>query len=58
MWREEENGSMSERKICPFMSDPRGVVLCQGKNCAAACPARPGDGTFWYCRLISGGNPR
>jgi hypothetical protein len=54
MWREGEDGSMSERKVCPFMSDPRRIVLCQGKNCAAACPVRSGDGSLWTCGLVDG----
>ncbi|MGF3496202.1 MAG: hypothetical protein ACQXXC_01085 [Methanolinea tarda] len=45
---------MSERKVCPFMSDPRRIVLCQGKNCAAACPVRSGDGSLWTCGLVDG----
>ncbi len=52
MWREEADGGMSERKVCPFMSDPRRIVLCQGKTCAAACPVRSGDGTLWRCGLV------
>jgi hypothetical protein len=45
---------MAERKVCPLMSDPRRVVLCQGKNCAAACPVPATGGTLWYCGLVEG----
>jgi hypothetical protein len=54
MWTEKEDGRMSVRKICPIMSDARGMILCQGRNCAAASRHRPGDDTSWYCRLIDG----
>jgi len=54
MWRENEGGTMSERKICPLMSDSRRVVLCQGKNCAAAYPRTFMGETLWYCELIEG----
>lgn len=43
---------MTERKVCPFMSDPRRVVFCQGKACAAACPVPATGGSFWYCGLV------
>jgi len=51
-WTEEPDGRMSRRAICPAMSDSRGIVLCQGKNCAAAYPIREGEKTTWACRLI------
>ncbi len=52
MWREGEDGTMSERKICPLMSDAKGVVFCQGKNCTAAFPVRPGEESLWFCGLV------
>jgi len=52
MWREGGDGTMSERKVCPLMSGPRGVVRCQGKNCAAAHPVRLEEGTLWFCGLV------
>jgi len=36
------------------MSDSRRVVLCQGKNCAAAYPRTLMGETLWYCELIEG----
>jgi len=54
MWCETEGGTMSDRKICPLMSDSRGVVLCQGKNCAAAYPRTLMGETLWYCEMIEG----
>ncbi|KUG14721.1 hypothetical protein ASZ90_015644 [hydrocarbon metagenome] len=58
MWREQADGRMAEQKICPFMSGPRSMILCQGKNCAAAYPRRLMGGTFWFCELIEGHPPR
>lgn len=57
MWREQEDGTMIERKICPVMSDSRGMVLCQGRNCAAAYSRELMAGTFWCCRIIEGYPP-
>jgi hypothetical protein len=57
MWREQENGHMTDRKICPIMSEPRGIVLCQGKNCAAAYPRNLKGEVFWFCELIEGHPP-
>ena len=54
MWREQEDGHMTDRKICPIMSRAQGVVLCQGKNCAAAYPRRLRGETFWFCEIIEG----
>jgi hypothetical protein len=58
MWREQENGHMTDRKICPIMSEPRGIVLCQGKNCAAAYPRNLKGEVFWFCELIEGHPPQ
>ena len=58
MWREQDDAHMAERKICPIMSEAKGIVLCQGKNCAAAYPRILMGGTFWYCELIEGHPPR
>ncbi|MDI9633611.1 MAG: hypothetical protein QFX32_06090 [Methanolinea sp.] len=52
MWRENGDGTMSPRRICPLMSDSRGIVLCQGKNCAAAYSVRARDGEAWYCAIL------
>jgi len=38
LWHEEDDVRVVGQKICPIMSGPRGMVLCQGKHCAAACP--------------------
>jgi len=54
MWREREDGTMTERKICPIMSDSRGIIYCQGKHCAAAYPRRLVGETFWICEIIEG----
>jgi len=54
LWREEEDGRMVGQKICPLMSGPRGMVLCQGKHCAAACPRNHAGGTYWFCEIIEG----
>jgi hypothetical protein len=45
---------MMGQKICPIMSEPRGMVLCQGKNCAAACPRNCAGETYWFCEIIEG----
>lgn len=58
MWHEGADGRMTGRKICPIMSEARGIVLCQGKNCAAAYPRRLMGGTCWFCELIEGHLPR
>ena len=52
LWREEEDGRMVGQKICPLMSGPRGMVLCQGKHCAAACPRNHAGETYWFCEII------
>jgi hypothetical protein len=58
MWHElESKGQMSERKICPIMSDSRGRVLCQGRNCYAAYPQVLMTETLWFCRIIDGPGP-
>jgi len=63
MWHELADGTMQERKICPIMSEPTGIVLCQGSNCAAANCRRLDGETIWFCELIeghalrAGGNP-
>ena len=58
MWRElDNNGQMSERKICPIMSDSGGRVLCQGCNCYAAYPQVLMAETFWFCTIIDGPGP-
>jgi len=55
MWREDViAGKMDNRKICPVMSRPQGIVLCQGKNCAAAYPRNLMGETLWYCEIIEG----
>ena len=45
---------MSDRKIYPPMSNSRRVVLCQGKNFAAAYPCTLMGETLWCCELIEG----
>ncbi len=57
MWREKDNGCMSERRICPVMSDSRGIVLCQGKNCAAAFSRTIGGEVLWDCVFLAGDRP-
>jgi len=58
MWHEQDNnGQMSERKICPVMSDSRGRILCQGRNCYAAYPQILISETFWFCKIIDGPGP-
>jgi len=57
MWREEDDGCMSERRICPVMSDSRGIVLCQGKNCAAAFSCTIGGEVLWGCAFLAGDHP-
>jgi len=34
------------------------MILCQGKNCAAAYPRRLMGETFWFCEIIEGHPPR
>ena len=57
VWREQADGRMEERKICPLMSGAQGIVLCQGKHCAAAYPRLLKEETFWSCALIEGHPP-
>ncbi len=57
MWHEHPDGKMGTRKICPVMSDSRGKVLCQGKNCTAAYPRHLMGDTLWYCEIIEGHPP-
>jgi hypothetical protein len=58
MWCEKDNnGQMSERKICPIMSDSRGRILCQGCNCYAAYPQVLMSETLWFCTIIDGPGP-
>ena len=58
MWRElDNNGQMSDRKICPIMSDSRGRILCQGLNCYAAYPQVLMSETLWFCTIIDGPGP-
>ncbi|MDD1710345.1 MAG: hypothetical protein LUQ37_05490 [Methanoregulaceae archaeon] len=57
MWREEEDGWTAGQKICPIMSEPRGMVLCQGKHCAAAYPRNLAGETYWFCEIIEGHLP-
>jgi len=57
MWTEQADGTMSVRKICPIMSDSRGIIYCQGKNCAAAYPVSLMGEIFWVCELIEGHCP-
>jgi hypothetical protein len=45
---------MIGQKICPIMSEPRGMVLCQGRNCTAACPRSIDGETYWFCEIIEG----
>ena len=52
MWREEEDGRMVGQRICPLMSEPGGMVLCQGKHCAAACPRNRAGETYWFCECF------
>ena len=54
MWREEGDGWTAGQKICPIMSEPRGMVLCQGKHCAAAYTRNLGGETCWFCEIIEG----
>jgi len=49
---------MTDRKICPIMSEPRGIVLCQGKNCAAAYSRNLKGEVFWFCEIIEGHPPQ
>lgn len=30
------------------------MVLCQGKNCSAACPRTIAGETYWFCEIIEG----
>ncbi|MDO9035869.1 MAG: hypothetical protein Q7U51_11775 [Methanoregula sp.] len=58
MWHEQtETGHMSERKICPIISDSRGSVLCQGRNCYAAYLRILMAETCWFCTIIDGPDP-
>jgi hypothetical protein len=34
------------------MSGPQGIVLCQGKHCAAADFRRLNGESHWFCRII------
>jgi len=52
LWREEDDVWVEGQKICPIMSGPRGMVLCQGKHCAAACPRNHAGETYWFCEII------
>lgn len=52
LWREEDDVRVVGQKICPIMSGPRGMVLCQGKHCAAACPRNHAGETYWFCEII------
>ncbi|HOU80571.1 MAG TPA: hypothetical protein PLE57_04890 [Methanoregulaceae archaeon] len=52
LWREEDDVRVEGQKICPIMSGPRGMVLCQGKHCAAACPRNHAGETYWFCEII------
>ena len=54
MWYEENDGRITGQKICPIMSQPRGIVLCQGKYCAAAYARNLGGETCWFCEIIEG----
>jgi hypothetical protein len=45
---------MIGQRICLIMSEPRGMVLCQGKNCSAACPRTIVGETYWFCEIIEG----
>jgi hypothetical protein len=58
LWRETEDGRMIGQRICPIISEPRGMVLCQGKNCSAACPRTIAGETYWFCEIIEGRQER
>ena len=58
MWHELEGPlEMSERKICPIMSDSGGRILCQGRNCYSAYPWVLMGETLWFCTIIDGPRP-
>ena len=57
MWRELPGNRMTDRKICPVMSDSRGVVMCQGMQCAAAYTRQLQGETRWYCIMVDGPDP-
>ena len=46
---------MVGQKICPLMSESRGMVLCQGKHCAAAYARNLAGETCWFCEIFEGG---
>ena len=55
--RELPNDVMVDRKICPIMSDSRGMILCQGKHCYAAYLKIVEGNADWFCALIDGPDP-
>ena len=58
MWHEQDQtGQMDVRKICPIISDSRGRILCQGRNCYAAYPRVLMGETLWFCTIIDGPPP-
>jgi len=53
MWCETEGGTMSDRKICPLMSDSRGSSSARGRT-APRLPRTLMGETLWYCEMIEG----
>ncbi len=54
----ESTGRTSKRLICPFMSDSKGMILCQEANCAAAYPCAGIGESTWACAVIDGPGPQ